>query len=338
MGPKTLVTGAAGFIGFHLARRLTEDGRSVVGVDNLNSYYDPALKRDRLDLLTATPGGFTFERLDLRDSAGVAAMFRAHRPEEVVHLAAQPGIRESVINPRESVENNVNGFLSVLEGCRESGVRHLVYASSSSVYGANTKVPFRVGDPVDHPISLYAATKRANELMAHTYSHLFGLPATGVRFFTVYGPWGRPDMAYFRFADAICKGEPVQIYGTGEALRDLTYIDDIVESLVRLLARPPQADGDRPDPGPETGAGGAPYRLFNIGFGGQISVGGLVGLLEQNLGRKAIRTHQQERPGDVFATRAEVLDLENYIGFGPQVPVEEGIARFADWYRERYKP
>jgi UDP-glucuronate 4-epimerase len=327
-----LVTGAAGFIGFHVARRLLAQGRPVVGLDNLNSYYDPALKQARLSELAKLPG-FSFVRLDLADRDGMAGLFARHRFEHVVHLAAQAGVRYSLIDPHAYVDANLVGFINVLEGCRHNGCRHLLYASSSSVYGGNTKLPFSVHDNVDHPLSLYGATKKANELMAHSYAHLFRLPTTGLRFFTVYGPWGRPDMAMWLFARAILAGEPIKVFNNGDMRRDFTYVDDIVESIVRLLARPPEADpqwnGADPDPGTST----APWRVYNIGNNQPAELLDVIALLERALGREAKRELLPMQPGDVPATYADVDDLMRDVGFRPATPIDVGIARFVAWYR-----
>jgi UDP-glucuronate 4-epimerase len=330
-----LVTGAAGFIGFCLARRLLEQGRSVVGVDSVNDYYDPALKEARLAKLNAH-AGFTFHRLDLADRATTEKLFASGEFSCVVHLAAQAGVRYSLQNPHAYLDANLAGFLNVLEGCRGARVRHLIYASSSSVYGANTRLPFSVHDNVDHPISLYAATKKANESMAHAYSKLFGLPATGLRFFTVYGPWGRPDMAMFIFTKAIVEGRPIKLFNHGRMRRDFTYIDDIVEAMERLLERPPAGDpnwsGDAPDPS----SSAAPWRLFNIGNDRSVEVTRVVELLEGELGRKAIIELVGMQPGDVPETRADIDDLNRAVGFVPATPIEEGVRRFVGWYREFY--
>ena len=331
-----LLTGAAGFIGFHVAQRLLGDGHHVVGVDNLNAYYDPALKQARLDRLTPH-SAFTFERLDVSDRAAIAAVFRRHRPARVVHLAAQAGVRYSLENPHAYVDANLVGFVNVLEGCRHHAVGHLVYASSSSVYGANTRLPFSVHDNVDHPLSLYAATKKANELMAHTYSHLYGLPTTGLRFFTVYGPWGRPDMALFLFTRAILEDRPIDVFNEGRMQRDFTYIDDIVEGVVQVLARPAAPDptwsGDRPDPGTSQ----APYRVYNIGNDRPVELLRYIEVLETCLGRTAKKNLLPMQPGDVPMTRADVEDLARDIGYRPRTTVEEGVARFVEWYRGHYR-
>ena len=332
---RVLVTGAAGFIGMHTALRLLERGDEVIGFDNLNAYYDPALKAARLERLQAQPG-FTFLQGSLEDRTAVAGLFADVRPDRVVSLAAQAGVRYSIEDPHAYVDSNVVGFVNVLEGCRAVGVEHLVYASSSSVYGANTKLPFSVADAVDHPVSLYAATKKANELMAHTYSHLFGLPTTGLRFFTVYGPWGRPDMALFLFTRAILAGEPIRIFNHGRMRRDFTYIDDIVEGVIRVLDTPaapdPAFDPDAPDPSTSS----APYRIFNIGNDQPTELLRYVDVLEAELGVTAIRQLEDIQPGDVPATWADVDALREAVGFAPATSVEEGVRRFVAWYREFY--
>jgi UDP-glucuronate 4-epimerase len=329
----TLVTGAAGFIGFHLCKRLLDDGRPVVGLDNLNDYYDPNLKRARLAQLEGRPG-FSFALLDLTDRDGIAALFARERFARVVNLAAQAGVRYSLVNPHAYVDSNVVGFLNVLEGCRHNPVEHLIFASSSSVYGLNTQMPFSVHQNVDHPISLYAATKKANELMAHAYAYLYGISCTGLRFFTVYGPWGRPDMALFLFARAILAGKPIDVYNQGRMQRDFTYIDDIIEGVVRLLDRPPAADlgwsGDRPDPGTSP----VPYRLYNIGNNNPVELLHLIGTLEAALGRVADKHFLPMQPGDVPATWADIADLARDVGFAPKTSIETGIGRFVDWYLE----
>ncbi|MGY3451141.1 NAD-dependent epimerase [Bradyrhizobium sp. USDA 4353] len=328
-----LVTGAAGFIGFHLTQRLLAEGRQVIGIDNINAYYDPKLKEARLEILKTQPG-FTFHKLDLVDRAGIQALFAQHRFPVAVHLAAQAGVRYSLENPHAYVDANLEGFINVLEGCRHHGCGHLLFASSSSVYGANTKLPFSVKNNVDHPISLYAASKKANELMAHSYSHLYRLPATGLRFFTVYGPWGRPDMAMFIFAKAILAGQPVRLFNHGRMRRDFTYVDDIVQAIVRLIGRPPQGnpdwDGNKPDPSSSR----APWRIYNIGNNHPEQLMDVIALLEKEFGRPAIKEMLPMQPGDVEATYADVSDLERDIGFRPATSIADGIERFAKWYRE----
>ena len=315
---KTLVTGAAGFIGYHVSERLLAEGRQVVGIDNLNAYYDPGLKRARLARLTRYPG-FEFAGIDIADRAAVEAEFSREIFGNVIHLAAQPGVRHSIEHPHACAEANLTGFLHVLEGCRQARVRHLIYASSSSVYGGNTKLPFATADRVDSPISLYAATKRANELMAHCYSHLYDLPATGLRFFTVYGPWGRPDMAPFRFAAAILSGQALDVYNYGRMWRDFTYIDDIAEGVLRIAAREP-----------------AGYRLFNVGSSQPVALMEFIGELEGALGRRARKRFLPAQPGDVIATHADVEDFWQAAGFRPSTPLAVGIERFARWYQEYF--
>ena len=332
---RILVTGAAGFIGFHLARRLLADGHEVVGLDNLNAYYDVQLKRDRLALLTPH-SRFRFHRLDLADRKSMEGLFGAEKPEIVVHLAAQAGVRYSLENPHAYVESNLAGFMHILEGCRHQSVRHLVYASSSSVYGANKIMPFSVHHNVDHPISFYAATKKANELMAHTYAALYKLPCTGLRFFTVYGPWGRPDIALFLFTRAILEGKPIDVYNHGRMRRDFTYIDDIIEGVVRVMARIPSAspawDGAKPDPATSF----APYRLFNIGNNRPVELMDFISVLEKHLGKKAQMRMLPMQPGDVPETCADVDDLMAEVGFRPGTSIDDGIGRFVAWYREYY--
>ena len=330
-----LVTGAAGFIGYHTSRRLLERGDDVVGVDNLNDYYDVSLKHARLERLRAFER-FRLEKLDIADNAGMQQLFATLRPQRVVHLAAQAGVRYSLIAPHAYTDSNVTGFLNILEGCRHNGVEHLVYASTSSVYGANTQQPFSEHQGVNHPVSLYAATKKANEMMAHSYAHLFGLRTTGLRFFTVYGPWGRPDMALFKFTRGILAGEPIPVFNEGKMIRDFTYIDDIVEGVVRVLDRPPSPDpnwnGDDPDPATSY----VPYRIFNIGNNQPVLLLDCIAMLEECLGKKAQMEFLPIQPGDVVSTRADVSDLERAVGFRPGTPLREGIARFVHWYKEFY--
>ena len=330
-----LVTGAAGFIGFHLAQRLLVRGDAVVGLDNLNPYYDVKLKQDRLDILQAKEG-FRFVRADLNDGASLEGLFEQNRFDVVVNLAAQAGVPYSIENPRAYLDSNLAGFLNILEGCRHHQVKHLVFASSSSVYGANTRMPFSVHDNVDHPLSLYAATKKANELMAHAYASLYGIPCTGLRFFTVYGPWGRPDMALFLFTRAILENRPIDVFNEGRMERDFTYIDDIVEGLVRILDRIPAPNpgwrGDAPDPSSSF----APYRLYNIGNNRPVALTDFISILEGRLGRKAIRNNLPMQAGDVPATCADVDDLRGAVGFSPSTPIEEGISRFVAWYCDYY--
>ena len=325
---RVLVTGAAGFIGMHVAQALLRRGDEVLGIDNLNDYYDPKLKIARLAQLRTEPG-FEFERLDIAETAASAACFAAGGFDRVVHLAAQAGVRHSVTHPHSYAQANLVGFLNVLEGCRWNGIQHLVYASSSSVYGGNRKLPFAESDAVDHPVSLYAATKKANELMAHSYSHLYGLPATGLRFFTVYGPWGRPDMACFDFTRAILAGEPIRVFNHGRMSRDFTFIDDIVRGVVACLDSPPADDG-------ETKAGGssAPHALYNIGNSRSEDLMRVVQLLEQATGRKALLSPQPMQPGDVKDTFADISAIERDLGFEPRTAIDEGIPRFVAWYRD----
>jgi len=333
---KVLVTGAAGFIGFHTARKLIERGDEVVGLDNLNEYYDPTLKRARLSRLQDKPN-WRFKKLDLVDRSGMMELFKSERFDRVVHLAAQAGVRYSIENPMAYVESNLVGQTNLLEGCRHNGVEHLVYASTSSVYGANTKMPFSVHQNVDHPLSFYAATKKANELMAHTYSALYKLPTTGLRFFTVYGPWGRPDMALFKFTKAILEGQPIDVFNYGNHRRDFTYVDDIVEGVVRCLdkvAQPnPEWDSDDPDPGTSF----APYRLYNIGNQGPIELMRYIEIVEECLGKKAEKNLLPMQAGDVPDTWADVEALAEDVGYRPETPVEEGVKRFVDWYLSYYR-
>ncbi|HET9065049.1 MAG TPA: NAD-dependent epimerase [Gemmatimonadales bacterium] len=332
---KHLVTGAAGFIGYHVSEKLLARGDEVVGLDNLNAYYDPALKHARLERLKRHEN-FRFVQLDIADQAGMDALFKAERFPRVIHLAAQAGVRYSVSHPHAYVSTNVTGYLHVIEGCRHHGAEHLTYASTSSVYGMNTNMPFSVHQNVDHPVSLYAATKKANELMAHSYSHLYGLPTTGLRFFTVYGPWGRPDMALFLFTKAILEGRPIEVFNHGKMRRDFTYVGDIVEGVVRTSDRVATSDmawsGDHPDPATSS----APYRLYNIGNSEPNELMDLIGELETSLGRKAEKIMVPMQMGDVPATWADVDGLVRDVGFHPGTPLKEGIARFVEWYQEFY--
>ena len=332
---KVLVTGSAGFIGAALSRRLLERGDEVIGVDNLNDYYDVGIKRARLAPLTAYPR-FNDVRLDIADREGVAVLFDRERPQRVVNLAAQAGVRYSLTNPHAYVDTNLVGFVNLLEGCRHHQVDHLVYASSSSVYGANTNLPFSVHDNVDHPVSLYAATKKANELMAHTYSHLYGLPTTGLRFFTVYGPWGRPDMALFLFTRNILAGKPIEVFNYGNHRRDFTYIDDIVEGVVRVLDRPAEANPDWSGDRPDSGTSYAPYRLYNIGNNNTVELRRYIEVLEECLGRKAEKNLLPLQPGDVPDTFANIDDLVRDFDYRPSTPIEVGVQRFVDWYMDYY--
>ena len=330
-----LVTGAAGFVGFHVAQRLLRDGHVVHGLDNLSDYYDVGLKEARLRLLSEHTT-FTFHRADLADQSAIADIFARHKPEYVVNLAAQAGVRYSLVNPRAYIDSNITGFLHILEGCRHHGVKHLVFASSSSVYGLNTAMPLSVHHNVDHPISLYAATKKANELMAHSYSHLYGLPTTGLRFFTVYGPWGRPDMALFLFTKAILEGKPIDVYNEGRMKRDFTYVDDIVEGVVRLIPRPAQPNAKWRGDFPDAATSPAPYRLYNIGNHAPVELGRFIAIIEECLGKKAVQRLLPLQAGDVPMSFADVEDLARDVGFAPSTPIEVGIRRFIDWYRGYY--
>jgi len=333
-GP-VMVSGAAGFIGSHVALRLLERGEKVLGVDNLNDYYDVRLKEARLARLTTYPQ-FEFSKADVADDVCMRTLFAERRPKRIVHLAAQAGVRYSLTNPHSYVDSNIRGFLNILEGARAIGAGHLVYASSSSVYGANIRQPFSEHDNVDHPISLYAATKKANELMAHTYAHLFAIPCTGLRFFTVYGPWGRPDMALFRFTRGILRDEPIPIYNYGDMVRDFTYIDDIVEGVVRVLDTPPSPDPGWSGADPDPARSSAPYRLFNIGNNTPVRLLDYIGAIERALNKKATLDLQPMQPGDVPSTAADVSDLEAAVGFRPRTTVDEGVAKFVQWYRDYY--
>ncbi len=332
---RALVTGAAGFIGYHLSKRLLEAGIGVVGIDNMNPYYDVKLKEDRLAQLRNYKG-FTFHQIDLADLSAMEKVFAESDIEVAVNLAAQAGVRYSLENPHAYVQANLVGFVNLLECCRHNKTKHLVFASSSSVYGANTKMPFSIHQNIDHPVSLYAATKKSNELMAHTYSHLYGLPCTGLRFFTVYGPWGRPDMALFLFTDAILNDRPIKVFNHGKMRRDFTYIDDIVEGVVRVMARYPEPDpawsGDAPDPGTSY----VPYRVYNIGNNAPIELTRFIEVIEEALGKKAVKNMMEMQPGDVPATYADIDDLQKDVGFRPATPIETGVARFVEWYRDYY--
>jgi len=333
---KVLITGSAGFIGSALALRLLARGDEVIGVDNLNDYYDVNLKRARLERTLALPGYHDL-RVDIEDGPALAEVFARHRPQRVVNLAAQAGVRYSIENPLAYVRTNLVGFANLLEGCRHSGVEHLVYASSSSVYGANTQMPFSVHHNVDHPVSLYAASKKANELMAHTYSHLYRLPTTGLRFFTVYGPWGRPDMALFKFTQAILAGEPIDVFNHGHHRRDFTYIDDIVEGVIRVLDRVPESNPQWTGDAPDAATSLAPYRLYNIGNNQPVELLRYIEVLEQCLGRKARMNLLPLQLGDVPDTYADITDLIQDTGYRPAMPVETGVARFVEWYRAYFK-
>lgn len=333
---KILVTGAAGFIGFHVCQALLSRGDNVVGLDNFNPYYDVSLKRARIDLLKSDQR-FQILELDLKDQVGINQAFSKERPQRVIHLAAQAGVRYSLTNPYAYGESNLTGFLNILEICRQHKVEHLVYASSSSVYGANTKTPFSTDDKVDHPLSLYAATKKANELMAHSYSHLFALPTTGLRFFTVYGPWGRPDMAVYIFTKAILEDQPIQVFNHGKMQRDMTYIDDIVEGVIRTCDHVPTPNPQWNAQSSDSSSSSAPYRIYNIGNNNPVELGQMISTIENVLGKTAQKTFLEMQPGDVPATYADVESLVQNVGFQPNTPIEVGISRFVEWYRNYYR-
>lgn len=331
-----LLTGSAGFIGMHTSERLLDSGHEVVGIDNLNSYYAPQLKQDRLSRLQGR-AGFRFEKVDVADAAALDELFRRIRPTHVIHLAAQAGVRYSIDNPRAYGESNLVGFLNILEACRQHPVEHLVYASSSSVYGGNRKMPFCEDDAVDHPVSLYAATKKANELMAHSYSHLYRLPTTGLRFFTVYGPWGRPDMAYYLFTKAILAGQPIDVFNHGRMLRDFTYVDDIVEGIIRVAMLPPGPDAGYDGLTPRASISNAPYRIVNIGNHEPVPLLDFIQTLEAALGVKAVLNLKPMQPGDVEATYADTTWLREHAGFSPATPLATGLQRFVRWYRDYHR-
>jgi UDP-glucuronate 4-epimerase len=333
---KILVTGAAGFIGMHVSQILLARGDAVVGIDNLNDYYDPQLKRDRLARLTPKPG-FRFTQMDVADCGAMERLFAHEKFDRVVHLAAQAGVRYSLVNPQAYIDSNVVGFTNILEGCRHNRVQHLVYASSSSVYGGNTHMPFSEHDNIDHPVSLYAATKKANELMAHTYSHLFGLPTTGLRFFTVYGPWGRPDMALFLFTKAMLEDRTIDVFNHGQMVRDFTFVDDIAEGVVHVLDRPATADPAFNPARPDPARSNVPYRVFNIGNNDPVKLMSFIEAIEQALGKTATKNFMPLQDGDVPATFADVSELTEWTGFKPGTPVTVGVGRFVDWYRNYYK-
>ena len=333
---KIAVTGAAGFIGFHLSKKLLENGWNVTGIDNLNDYYDVNLKQNRLDQLTPHEN-FFFQKIDLQNKEGILNLFETEKFEYVVNLAAQAGVRYSLINPYAYIESNINGFINILEGCRAVKVKHLVYASSSSVYGANTKMPFSVHHNVDHPVSLYAATKKSNELMAHTYSNLYNIPTTGLRFFTVYGPWGRPDMALFLFTKAILNNEPIDVFNNGKMRRDFTYVADIVEGVFKVISKIPEPNPDWNSDYPDSATSFAPYHLFNIGNNKPVELMRYIEVLEDKLKKKAIKNFMPLQPGDVPATYADVDDLVKAVDFKPNTSIEDGISNFVDWYRNYYK-
>ena len=333
---KILVTGAAGFIGAFTSKKLVEMGHEVIGVDNLNDYYDVALKHGRLGWLEPL-SGFQFQQLELADRDAVAALFNEHKFDRVIHLAAQAGVRYSITNPHAYVDSNLIGFVNVMEGCRHHGVEHFVYASSSSVYGLNTHLPYSTGDRVDHPVSLYAATKKSNELMAHTYAHLYRLPTTGLRFFTVYGPWGRPDMAYFSFTKAILEGKTINVFNHGKMQRDFTYIDDIVEGVVRIAMKAPEpVENWTPESG-DCSRSSAPYKIYNIGNHNSVELGTFIETIEGALGVEADKNYMEMQPGDVLATYANVDDLAADVDFAPNTPLADGIGTFVDWYKDFYK-
>ena len=333
---KILVTGTAGFIGAALAQQLLARGDEVIGVDNLNDYYDVRLKQSRLELLTSQPG-FMDLRIALEDKFAIDQLFKTHQPQRVVNLAAQAGVRYSLSNPQAYIDSNITGFLNILEACRYFGTEHLVYASSSSVYGANTQMPFAESHSVNHPVSLYAATKKSNELMAHTYSHLFKVPTTGLRFFTVYGPWGRPDMAPILFANKIARGEPIEVFNYGKHRRDFTYIDDIVAGIIHTLDNPPQPNHNWDSANPDPASSAAPYRIYNIGSNNPVELLKFIELMEQGLGKTAIKNLLPMQPGDVPDTYANVDLLIQSVGYKPQTSIEDGVARFIEWYRHYYK-
>jgi UDP-glucuronate 4-epimerase len=333
---KILVTGAAGFIGAHCVLRLLRDGHQVFGLDNFNDYYDPQLKHDRVQWVQEQVGHFQLSTVDLADAPAIETLFAQEQPEVVIHLAAQAGVRYSLDNPRAYLDSNLNGFLNILESCRRHPVKHLIYASSSSVYGANQHTPYSVQDGVNHPLSLYAATKKANELMAHSYSHLFGIPCTGLRFFTVYGPWGRPDMSPIQFARAITEGQPLKLFNYGEHQRDFTYIDDIIESIARLIDRAPQANAEWDREQPDPASSMAPWRIYNIGGQHPVELKDYLALLEKHLGQKARVELLPLQPGDVLNTCADASDLARATGFQPRIELDEGLGRFIAWFRDYY--
>ena len=336
---RILVTGAAGFIGYHTTLRLLTRGDTVIAIDNLNDYYDPSLKRARINQLTAktTPGTFSFHKMDITDKQAIQALFLKEKPNAVIHLAAQAGVRYSIENPQSYIDSNITGFLNVLEGCRYNSVEHLVYASTSSVYGANTHMPFDEHDPADHPLAIYGATKRANELMAHSYAHLYDLPCTGLRFFTVYGPWGRPDMALFLFTQKILAGEPIQVFNYGHHQRDFTYVEDIVEGVIRVCDNPAAGSPEWSSNAPDPATSYAPWRIFNIGNNQPIELLRYITVLEDCLGKKAHRELMPMQPGDVSETWAKTDDLQQAIGYQPSTPIETGIRKYIEWYRWYYR-
>lgn len=331
---KIVVTGAAGFIGFHVSKRLLKEGHEVIGIDNVNDYYDPSLKKDRLKMLNQD--GFTFIKCSLEDKEGIFCIFDYHKPQVVINLAAQAGVRYSIENPDAYVQSNIVGFLNILEACRSYKIDHLIYASSSSVYGANKTLPFSVSDNVDHPISLYAATKKSNELLAHTYSHLYQIPTTGMRFFTVYGPWGRPDMALFLFTKSILNEQEIEVYNHGQMRRDFTYVDDVVESIHRLLHSPPKPNNEWDATAPHAGSSYAPYQVFNIGNHSPVSLLDFIEEIEKQIGKKAKKKFLPLQPGDVPETYADIEALKNVINYVPKTSVQEGVGHFVKWYLNYY--
>jgi len=330
-----LITGSAGFIGFHLCKRLLGGNHNIIGLDNLNNYYDVSLKESRLNMLKQYDN-FTFYKASLEDNDAIKKIFASHDISVVINLAAQAGVRYSLENPMAYIDSNIVGFINILEACRHNNVQHLIYASSSSVYGSNTHIPFSVHDNIDHPISLYAATKKSNELMAHVYSHLFGMPATGLRFFTVYGPWGRPDMALFLFTKSILEGEPIKVFNHGNMMRDFTYVDDIIEGIVRLIPKPPKPNPEWDSNNPDPGTSSAPYKVYNIGNNSPVQLSRFIEVIEEKLGKKAIKKYLPMQPGDVPATYADVDDLMRDVGFKPATSIEDGIGRFVEWFKDYY--
>jgi UDP-glucuronate 4-epimerase len=332
---KLLITGAAGFIGFHLSKKLLEEDYQVIGIDNLNDYYDPGLKKARLEIL-CSHNNFSFHKVDLKDKAEIDNIFETYKPTHVVNLAAQAGVRYSIENPYAYVDSNLIGFMNILEACRNYPVKHLIYASSSSVYGGNKVAPFSTSHNVDHPVSLYAATKKSNELMAHTYSHLYGIPTTGLRFFTVYGPWGRPDMAYFSFTRDIIAGKPIKVFNHGKMERDFTYIDDIIEGILRLIDKIPAANKNWDETKDDISTSFAPYEIYNIGNNQPVSLMRFINILEEKIGKVAEKIYMDMQPGDVLKTYADVSDLQKDIGFKPSTSLEQGLAEFVRWYKDYY--
>lgn len=333
---KILITGAAGFIGFHLSKKLLDDSYQIIGIDNLNDYYDPSLKQSRLEIL-GKYNNFNFHKVDLKDKAEVDKIFETYQPTHVINLAAQAGVRYSIENPYAYVDSNLTGFMNILEACRNCPVEHLLYASSSSVYGGNKVAPFSTNHNVDHPVSLYAATKKSNELMAHTYSHLYGIPTTGLRFFTVYGPYGRPDMAYFSFTKDILAGKPIKVFNHGKMERDFTYIDDIVEGIVKLIDKAPAANKDWDESKDDLSTSFAPYKIYNIGNNNPVQLMRFINALESALGKEAEKVYMDMQPGDVLRTYADVSDLERDINFNPSTSIEDGLTKFVEWYEDYYK-